>query len=74
MGFVIRAMHVKLYVTGKELIPNEPFLLVQNHRHGLDPIMTVHCFRKHKIAFITKKKILKLLLQEDICIDRVILH
>lgn len=59
MGFVIRAMHVKIHVTGKELIPNEPFLLVQNHRHGLDPIMTVHCFRKHKIAFITKKENLK---------------
>ena len=34
MGFVIRVMHVKLHVTGKELIPNEPFLLVQNHRQG----------------------------------------
>lgn len=59
MGFVIRAMHVKVHVSGRELLPDEPFFLVQNHRHGLDPIMTVHCFRKHKIAFVTKKENLR---------------
>lgn len=59
MGFVIRVMHIKLTVKGKELMPDEPFFLVQNHKHGLDPIMTVHFFRKHKMAFISKKENLK---------------
>ena len=45
----------KLVVEGEELLPDGRFLLVSNHRSNFDPLITVLAFRKHDMAFVSKK-------------------
>ena len=52
-------MRVKVDAEGLEKLPDEPFLLVSNHRSKYDPIVTWHILRKRPIAFITKPENLK---------------
>ncbi len=59
MSFVTRVMNMRIKVKGKELLPDEPFFFVQNHRHGLDPMISVHVLKPRKMAWITKKENLK---------------
>lgn len=53
-------MRVKIIIKNKELLPDEKFLLVGNHRSGLDPLLTMYAFRKEKIGFVAKKEIYKI--------------
>ena len=59
MSFVTRVMNMRIVIKGKELLPEEPFFFVQNHRHGLDPMISVHVLKPRKMAWITKKENLK---------------
>lgn len=48
-------------VTGMEKIPtNRRFLLVCNHRSGLDPFASVPAFRKYNISYISKPENFKI--------------
>lgn len=56
-GGALRLLHTKLHVTGLEQIPKEGrFMLVCNHLHILDPVVLLHCFRGHQLAFISKRE------------------
>ena len=46
--------------TGLEKIPNEPFLLVSNHKSNFDPMLVSQALYKRDIAFITKKDNMKI--------------
>lgn len=53
--FVLR---VKVHVTGAEKIPtDEPFLLVSNHIHDLDPAMIYYAVPNSRLAFIAKREV-----------------
>ncbi len=53
-------MRIKVHVTGKELAPKEKFLLVCNHRSGMDPLITMGIFREYRMGFVAKKELLKI--------------
>lgn len=53
---------VKVHTTGTEKIPeDEPFLLVCNHIHDLDPAIIYYAVPDARLAFIAKKEVRQLL-------------
>ena len=51
-------LRVKVHVTGTEKIPeNEPFLLVCNHIHDLDPAIIYYAVPNSRLAFIAKREV-----------------
>ena len=58
---LIQLVRVRLHTKGLENTPKEGrFLLVCNHLFIADPGIVLHCFRKDKLAFLTKKENYKL--------------
>ena len=52
----LKFMRVKIHISGAEKLPKDKKLLfVCNHRSNFDPIITWCAFKKHKLAFISKK-------------------
>ncbi len=51
---------VKMHVSGMELVPQEKFLLVCNHRSNMDPILTMGVFSKYNMGFVAKKELYKI--------------
>ena len=45
---------------GLEKIPNEPFLLVSNHKSKFDPMITAAVLKNRDLAFITKQSNMKI--------------
>ena len=45
---------------GLEKVPNEPFLLVSNHKSKFDPMIVAAVFKKRHLAFITKESNMKI--------------
>lgn len=60
-GFLQMALpilRVKVHMTGLEKIPqDEPFLLVSNHIHDLDPAIIYYAVPDARLAFIGKKEV-----------------
>ncbi len=60
-GFLQMALpllRVKVYMTGLEKVPaDEPFLLVCNHIHDLDPAIIYYAVPDSRLAFIAKKEV-----------------
>lgn len=60
-GFLQMALpllRVKVHITGTEKIPtDEPFLLVCNHIHDLDPAIIYYAVPDARLAFIGKKEV-----------------
>jgi len=52
--------HIKLKKIGLDKIPNEPFLLIGNHKSKFDPMLVAQVFHKRYIAFITKQDNMKI--------------
>lgn len=51
-------LRVKVHMTGLEKIPqDEPFLLVSNHIHDLDPAIIYYAVPDARLAFIGKKEV-----------------
>ena len=44
----------RMAVTGLESVPDEPYLLVANHRSNMDPILAISILKKRPIGFLTK--------------------
>ena len=63
-GFLQMALpllRVKVHVTGIEKIPeDEPFLIVSNHIHNLDPAIFYYVAPHSRIAFVAKKEVREL--------------
>ena len=60
MFYVDFHANIKLKKIGLEKIPNQPFLLVGNHKSKFDPMITAAVFRKIHLAFITKEDNMKI--------------
>ena len=52
---IVVLCRIRVHATGAELLPDEPFLLVCNHRSKFDPILTWQAYRKPRFIFITKE-------------------
>ena len=60
MEYIDFHANVRLKKIGLEKIPNEPFLLVGNHKSKFDPMITAAVFHKRHLAFITKDDNMKI--------------
>ena len=63
-GFLQMALpllRVKVHITGTEKIPtDQPFLLVSNHIHDLDPAIIYYAVPDSRLAFIAKREVREL--------------
>ncbi len=61
LSLAVRAMNVKLTVTGRENIPpiGTAFILVSNHQENYDIIVLKSVFNKHNLVFVAKESIFK---------------
>ena len=60
MEYVNFHARVRVKKIGLEKIPNEPFLLVCNHKSKFDPMITSPVLGKRHLAFITKESNMKI--------------
>ena len=60
MWYIDFHANVRLKKVGLEKIPNEPFLMVGNHKSKFDPMIAAAVFRKIHLAFITKEDNMKI--------------
>lgn len=60
MYYIDLHANVRVEKIGLDKIPNEPFLLVSNHKSKFDPMITAAIFRKRHLAFITKEDNMKI--------------
>ena len=59
LQIVLAFTHTRIRLKGKELLPNEPFILVSNHRSAIDALASFAAFSKHKFAFIAKAPVIE---------------
>ena len=60
MWYIDFHANISLKKIGMEKIPNEPFLLIGNHKSKFDPMIAAAVFRKIHLAFITKEDNMKI--------------
>lgn len=60
MDWVMSVLRVKVTLTGENLLPNEPCVLVSNHRSDFDPMTVLSCMRRRRIAYISKESNFKI--------------
>ena len=60
MQYIDFHANVSLKKIGLDKIPNEPFLLVCNHKSKFDPMITAAVFNNRHLAFITKQDNMKI--------------
>ena len=60
MQYIDFHANIRLKKSGLEKIPNEPFLLVCNHKSKFDPMIAAAVFHNRHIAFITKEDNMKI--------------
>lgn len=52
-------LNIKVHVSGKEILPDEKFLFVCNHKSAMDPLITMGILREYNMGFVAKKSIYK---------------
>ena len=55
LDWLIRILRVRLTITGEEQIPEEPCVIVSNHRSAFDPMSYLARTRRHKLLYISKE-------------------
>ena len=61
LQIALPVLRVKIHTTGIEKIPHdEPFLIVSNHIHDLDPAVIYYAVPDARIAFIAKREVREL--------------
>lgn len=57
---VLQVLRVKLHVSGTEMLPDEKFLFVGNHRSSMDPIIEMGILRKYNTGFIANRELFEI--------------
>ncbi len=52
-------LNIKVHVTGLDILPEEKFLFVCNHKSAMDPLLTMGILRDYNMGFVAKKSIYK---------------
>ena len=65
MDWVMTLLRIRVTIKGKELFPNEPCVLVCNHRSGFDPMTVLAALHERNIAYISKPSNFKIPLVGD---------
>ena len=60
VAWLVGILGYRITVCGAEKLPDEPFLLVCNHRSAFDPLMTIAGLKnRHYLTFISKPEVLR---------------
>ena len=60
MDFVMRMMRIRVTLEGEEHLPNEPFILISNHRSDFDPMTVLAVIKNKRISYISKQSNFKI--------------
>ena len=60
MWYIDFHANIRLKKIGLDKLPNEPFLMVGNHKSKFDPMIAAAVFRNRHLAFITKEDNMKI--------------
>lgn len=60
LDWLLRILRVKVHVSGEECFPEEPCVLVSNHRSVFDPMTVLPKTRRKKMLFISKEENFKI--------------
>ncbi len=60
LNWLFCLLRVKVHVRGEEKLPEEPFVLVSNHRSVFDPMVVLAKTKRKKMLFISKQANFKL--------------
>ena len=60
MNWLMQVLFVKIRLSGAEKLPQEPCVIVCNHRSVFDPMATVAALRHRKLLFISKESNFKI--------------
>lgn len=55
LAWVMRVLNVKVHLTGRELLPAEPCVLISNHRSAFDPMTVLAKLNRKKLLYISKE-------------------
>ena len=55
MNWLMPMMGIRVKLTGAELLPNEPCVLVSNHRSDFDPMTVLAVLKCRKLVYISKE-------------------
>lgn len=60
LDWLMVLLHVKFRITGEEILPEEPFVLISNHRSVFDPMAVLAKTKRKKMLFISKESNFKI--------------
>lgn len=60
INWLLGLFRISYSVTGEEKLPDEPFVLVSNHRSDFDPMVCFDAFRHTRLGYISKKENLRI--------------
>ncbi len=55
MQWLMQLMRLKIELVGEELLPQEPCIIVSNHRSDFDPMTVLSVLRHRKLIYISKE-------------------
>lgn len=58
--WILDVLRVRVRVTGRELLPSEPMILVSNHRSDFDPMAAMVAFPRRPLVYISKESNLRI--------------
>ncbi len=60
LDWLMVLLHVKFHIRGEEILPEEPFVLISNHRSVFDPMVVLAKTKRKKMLFISKESNFKI--------------
>ncbi|MBE6529674.1 MAG: 1-acyl-sn-glycerol-3-phosphate acyltransferase [Ruminococcaceae bacterium] len=60
LDWLMCLLHVRFRITGEEILPEEPFVLISNHRSVFDPMVVLAKTKRKKMLFISKESNFKI--------------
>ncbi len=55
VAWILDVLRIRVTLEGRELMPEEPVVLISNHRSDFDPMAAMVAFSKRRLAFISKE-------------------
>ncbi len=55
VGWILNVLRIRVTLEGREKMPDEPVVLVSNHRSDFDPMVAVVAFSRRRLSYISKE-------------------
>lgn len=55
LDWLLTLFRVRYHVSGEEMLPTEPFVLISNHRSDFDPMVTFVALPRTRLSYISKE-------------------